>query len=227
VPSGLKVRAFTVSGSRDKVSTTFLAATSHTFKARSRVAAARRVPSGAKPMLVTPSFGHRRVRSSSRWFRFHNFTVLSRLADARQRPSGLQATALTARTCPRKVKAGLALIVNHPWMVLSSAAAARMRPSEPAKANPDTGAWVGVRTLKDSWAVALFHTRTNPAELPAASHSPSALNATLVQGTTHSVCPLKVRTRSRVVGFQAITSPSGPAVTRDLPSGLKATAVRR
>src|SRR5262245_63872393 len=119
----------------------------------------------------------------------HNLTVRSMLPEARRRPSGLQATAVTARRCPRRVKAGLALGVIHPWTLLSVVAAARIRPSGPTKATLATPVWSGVSVLKNSRAVAVSHARTHPSGLPAATHRPSALNATLAHGTVRSLGP--------------------------------------
>src|SRR5262249_57276876 len=129
-------------------------------------------------------------------------------------------TALTGCVCPRRVKARLPLRVNHPWMVLSAVAAARIRLSGPVKASPDTPAWAAVCSLKHGWAVAASHTRTSPVGLPAATHLPSALNATLVHGTYRSVGRLKKVTGCRVAASQAATPPPWSAVARYLPSGL-------
>src|SRR5262245_24121491 len=118
------------------------------------------------------------------------------------------------------------LLVNHPSTALSAVAAASIRPSGPANVTPDTPAWVGVNTLKDSSAVAASHPRTSPSGLPAATHRPSALNAMLVHGTIRSVRPRKVVLGVRVEASQPVTSPLRPAVVRDLPSGLKVTAAR-
>src|SRR5262249_12948528 len=153
----------------------------------------------------------------------HNFTVRSRLPEARQSPSELHATAVTPPLCPRRVKAYEPLLVNHPAIVLSALAEMMIRPSRPLKATPDTLAWV---EETKSCVVSPSHTRIKPAGLPAATQWPSALNATLVQGTILSFCRLKPPTGSRVAVSQAMMFPSWPAVTRRRPSGLKSTAAR-
>src|SRR5262249_26192805 len=73
--------------------------------------------------------------------------------------------------------------------------------------------------------VTTSQTRTTPAGLPAAIHLPSALYATLLQGTDHAVCPFRAPRRSSAASHTATTS-SCPAVTRRRPSGLQATAAR-
>src|SRR5262249_36573081 len=119
--------------------------------------------------------------------------------------------------------AGSPVLVNHAQIVLSAQAAVRIRPSRPLKATPDTLAPVGVR---NSFAAFPFQTRTNPAELPAANHSPSTLDATLVHWTILLSGPSRPPMGLRVAVSQATISPSWPAVTRRRPSGLKATAAR-
>src|SRR5262249_52279809 len=143
-----------------------------------------------------------------------------------QRRSLCRASAVPARRGPRGVRAGLPVVATHPWTVLPAVAAARKRPSSPPKARPETPAWAGVTALNNSCAVAASQTRTTPAGLPAATHLPSALYATLLHGTDHAVCPFSAPRWSSVAASHTATTSSCPAVTRRRPSGRKATAAR-